>query len=133
MNLFRLSVCSAALFIALPAVQAQSTTPQVVDRATYKCKIGGKIVYQHTQCDGEVINAKPKRTTTSRNVAPPQDRALAARRAELSPEQRKECEALDVTIPQLEDGVKAQGNNVKPEDERALTEAKKKFREGRCR
>lgn len=121
-------LCAALLLAAAPLTQAQTA-----ERATYKCKIAGKTVYQHAPCEGEVLETKPKRTPTSRQAAPPQDRAFAARRAELSPEQRKECEALDVTIPQLEDGVKAQGKDVKPEDERMLTEAKKKFREGRCR
>jgi len=120
-------LCAGLMLAAAPLAQAQA------ERATYKCKIDGKLVYQHAPCDGDVLDNTPKRTPTSRQAPPPQDRAFAARRAELSPEQRKECEGLDVTIPVLEDGVKAQGKTVKPEDERALTEAKKKFREGRCR
>jgi hypothetical protein len=123
------AACTAALLFAASAADAQTTSP------SYRCSKGGKVVYQQTPCEGgKQVTPKPKKAASeARHTTPSQERAKAARRAQLTPEARKECEGLEVTIPQLEDGVKAQGPNVKPEDERALTEAKKKYREGKCR
>ncbi|WP_374665121.1 hypothetical protein [Ramlibacter sp.] len=119
---------AVALLLATAPAAAQ-------ERPAFRCMQNGKPVYTHTPCEGgRQVTPKPRKAASSaRHVKPPQDRAKAARRAQLTPEARKECEGLEVTIPQLEDGVKAQGPNVKPEDERSLTEAKKKYREMKCR
>lgn len=118
-------LCAGVLMVAAGGAEAQ-------DRPMFRCSVKGKVTYQNTPCDGgRQINAKKPRKD-ARAVKPPQDRAKAANRARLTPEDRKACEGLEVTIPQLEDGVKAQGAAVLPEDERSLTEAKKKFRELKC-
>lgn len=118
------------LACAVLVLGASGVTAQ--QRPMYRCNVKGTITYQHVPCEGGTIVNEKKRQRTPRDLQPPQDRAKAANRARLTPEERKECEALDVTIPQLEDGVKARGPDVKPEDERELTEARRKYRELRC-
>lgn len=119
-------LCAGLLLVAAGGAGAQ-------DRPMFRCNVKGKVTYQHTPCPGgKQVNAKKAKKTDPRTQKPPQDRAKAANRARLTPEDRKTCEGLEVTIPQLEDGVKARGAAASPEDERSLTEAKKKFRELKC-
>lgn len=119
---------AGALLLAAGTAAAQ-------DRPAFRCKQGERVVYTNTPCEGgrQVTHVPRKPASSARHMSVSQDRAKAARRAQLTPEARQECERLDVTLPPLEDGVKAQGANVTPEDERSLTEARKKYRELKCR
>jgi hypothetical protein len=67
-----------------------------------------------------------------RYEAPPQDRAKAVRRAQLSEEARHECTALDVRLPEQEAELKAMGSAATIHDEMPLVSSKKRFRQLGC-
>src|SRR5687767_10837209 len=80
---------------------AQDAVPQGnFQQPIYKCPTaGGGVTYSQVRCDGaKDINAAPAATSTARYSTPPQDRAKAMRRAELTAQARQECEGLDATM-----------------------------------
>jgi len=95
----------------------------------YKC---GAHTYSDLPCTGgrEVGAAKPRRL--DHNATPPQDRAKLARRAELKPEVRQQCEALDVQLMEQQAALDKLPQPVTPTDERELTQSKLKFRKLHC-
>jgi hypothetical protein len=121
-------LCAAGLLVA--ASQAAAQTP----RPTYKCTDAkGKAVYSQVPCaeSPQVLN-EPKPKQDARKEKPPQDRARAANRARLTPEELQKCDALAVTIKTQEAELKALPAPVAPEAERPLTQSKKEYREMRC-
>lgn len=121
-------LCAAGLLLA--ATQAAAQTP----RPTYKCTdASGKAVYSQVPCSQapQVLNErKPK--PDARKEKPPQDRARAANRARLTPEQLQKCDALAEVMKQQEAELKAKPEPLNPEDERPLTQSRKEYREMRC-
>ena len=67
-----------------------------------------------------------------RKETPPQDRARAANRAKLSPEELQKCDALAATMKDQEAALKAKPQPLNPEDERPLTQSRKEYREMKC-
>jgi hypothetical protein len=117
-------VAAAVLLVAASQAGAQTT---------YRCPHKGGVTYSQTPCTGgTVVTDKPSKKAAARYVVPPQDRAKAARRAELTPEARKECSALDKSIPQQEAFVRTRGTAVTPDEERPLVKSRLRFRELRC-
>lgn len=118
---------AAGLMAASQAVVADNTP-------AYKCMRGGTVTYSQAPCSaaskplGE--NGKPR--VNVRYEAPPQDRAKAARRAQLSEEARGECTALEGTMRAQEGQIKAKGDALTLQDEMPLVHSKKRFRELGC-
>lgn len=99
---------------------------------TYKCGTRNGVVYTQVPCaGGEVIGAGATRRS-DRYARPPQDRALAARRAQLPPEQRQECSELDARMKQQAAALKAKGPEATIQDETPLIKSKLRFRELKC-
>lgn len=118
----------AALLMAAAQANAQAQRP------TYKCTDAkGNPVYSQTPCaeNAKVLN-EPKAKHDARKDKPPQDRARAANRARLSPEELQKCDALAVTIKEQEAAFNAKPEPKNPEDERPLTQSRKEYREKKC-
>jgi hypothetical protein len=98
----------------------------------YRCAGRNGVTYSQLPCTGgrQLGVAAPRHTDKSR--PPPQDRAKLARRAQLSPEGRKECSALDVTLREQAAALKAKGEAATIQDETPLVKSKLRFRELRC-
>jgi len=123
----RWTITMAAAWLLLAASQAHAQ-----DTPTYKCVSKGRVVYTQIPCAGgrELGAAGPRRT--DKYKAPPQDRATIARRARLSPEDRRECKALDARLKQQEGELKAMGASATLQDEMPLVKSKQRYRELRC-
>ena len=80
------------------ALMAVAGLAPAQDTPTYKCYSRGQVVYSQLPCNGgkEVGSATARKT--DKYTPPPQDRAKVARRAQLTPEAREECSALEVRI-----------------------------------
>ncbi|HEY0822328.1 MAG TPA: hypothetical protein VGD76_00965 [Ramlibacter sp.] len=119
----------AWLLLAGPALGQQEPPPR---KPAYKCVSKGRVVYTEVACPGgrEVGPAGARRT--DRYKTPPQDRAKLARRAQLTPEARQECTALEGRMKQQEAELKARGPSVTIQDETPLIKAKLRFRELKC-
>ena len=107
---------------------------QAEDNPTYKCAGKGRVVYTQIPCSG---GAKPmgsggKPRVNVRYDAPPQDRAVAAKRASLSPAERHECSGLDRQLHDQQAELKAKGAAATLDDEMPLVRSKKRFRELKC-
>ncbi|NML44991.1 hypothetical protein HHL11_14630 [Ramlibacter sp. G-1-2-2] len=96
---------------------------------SYKC---GAHTYSDRPCTGgrEVGAAKPHRL--DHHATPPQDRAKLARRAELKPEVRERCEALDTQLVEQQAALDKLPQPVQPSDERELVQSKLKYHQLRC-
>lgn len=116
-------LASGWMLHAAGAVHAQ--TPM------YKCVQRGRVTYSQTMCPGGREFGGRKRVTVHYQT-PPQNRATAMRRAQLSQEARKECRALDARMPQQEAQLKAMGTAATPHDEVPLVSSQKRFRELGC-
>jgi hypothetical protein len=116
---------AAGLLLLLAAGGAEAAQP------VYKCGGRNGVTYTHVPCSG-AREVAPNRQRASRNAKPPQDRAKAARRAQLSKEDRQECTGLDRTLKEQEAFVKARGSALTDDDERPLVKAKLRYRELRC-
>ena len=92
----------------------------------------GAHTYSQVPCAGGRQIGGSRHRVTDKSRVPPQDRAVAARRAALTPEERQECRALDVQLRQEQRLLDARGEAVTIEDEMPLVRAKKRFRELRC-
>jgi hypothetical protein len=95
----------------------------------YKCGLNS---YTYVPCPGGREIGVPHKHQTERSRAVPQDRAVIAKRAVLSPEDRQECKALDVRLREQQAGLKAKGEAATLQDEMPLVQSKKRFRELRC-
>ena len=117
-------LAAATLWLAAAPLHAQN--------ATYKCRSGGTATYADRPCTGgRVLGEAPQRKTSKARPVP-QDRAVIARRALLSEEDRAECKRLDVQLVQQQDELKAKGDSVTLDDEMPLVFTKKRLRELRC-
>lgn len=97
----------------------------------FRCASGGGVTYSHVPCPGgKEIGAETK--AAARYSTPPQDRAKAMRRAELTASVRQECEGLDATIQREQASLKAKGDAVTITDEQPLVKSKLRARELRC-
>jgi hypothetical protein len=112
---------------ALLAWQAGAQQP-----AAYRCGSRGAVTYSQVPCPGgRAVGVKPPRVT-DKSRPPPQDRAVAARRASLSPEDRQACRALDQRLRDEERALRARGAAATLQDEMPLVHAKRQFRELKC-
>lgn len=107
------------LLLAMQCAQAQ---------AVYKCGRGA--TYTDKPC-GQALADKPKRVS-KRYEVPPQDRALAVRRAQLVPEDRLECQGLDVTMREQSAVLKEKGEANVPDVDSALVKNKMRYRKLGC-
>jgi len=111
-----------------------STWSSAQQRPIYKCPAkGGGVVYTHVPCgSADPLGTKRPAASSPRHTKPPQDRAKAMRRAQLKPEVRQQCEALEEAMEQQEVELKAKGSAATITDEQPLVLNKKQFRELRC-
>lgn len=114
----------AAALLALAATQAQAQEPPA-----YRC---GARKYSDIPCSGAREVGTPQARKTDRYAVPPQDRAKLARRAQMTPELRQQCEAMEVDIRELDDIFKAKGPAATADDERPLVQTRLKYRELKC-
>ena len=113
----------AGLLLLLLAAQCSAAQP------VYKC--GG--TYSDKPCSGaRELGTTPSPRVSKRYEVPPQDRAKAVRRAQLTPEDRKECQGLETTMRQQQVVLKEKGEAGAPETDSALVKNKMRFRELRC-
>lgn len=108
--------------------------PSAQGAPAYKCMQRGKVVYTQIPCSA---GAKPlgddgRPRVNVRYQQPPQDRAVVARRAPLSPAAKQECRTLDHTLLEQEGDLKAKGSAATLQDEMPLVRSKKRFRELKC-
>jgi hypothetical protein len=120
------------ILAALAALHAAGNV-RAEDTPTYKCVYKGRVVYTQIRC-GE---AKPmgnggKPRVNVRYEAPPQDRAVAAKRARLSESDRHACAGLDRQLHEQEAAFKAKGDAGTLDDEMPLVRSKKRSRELKC-
>lgn len=118
-----------ALLVGLLMLQGADTVD--AQTTTYKCVQRGRVTYSQMLCPGGRELGARKRVTV-RYPTPPQDRATAMRRAQLTQEARSECKALDARMPRQEAELKAMGTAATPHDEVPLVSSKKRFRELGC-
>ena len=117
----------AGVLLLHVAGPARAQTP------TYKCRQGGRIVYSQTLCAGATeLGGEGKKRVSVRYQSPPQDRARAMRRAQLSEEARNECSALDARMPVQEAELKARGSEATIHDEMPLVSSRQRFRQLGC-
>ena len=121
----------AAALCAAGAVHAQAKSAP--DRTMYKCPgAKGKVTYSEKACEGGTVVERKSSKTDARAQKPPQDRAVAANRARLTPEQRQQCDVLKGRMAEQEAVLKARPQPAAPEDERELTTTRKEYREMKC-
>ena len=111
--------------LVLAALGALQTGAQTA----YRC---GAATYSQVPCTGgRPVGVHPRRVT-DRSKEPPQDRAVAARRASLTPEERQECRTLDQRLREEDRALKKLGTQATLQDEMPLVYTKKRFRELKC-
>ncbi len=123
-----LAAAAGLLLAAAPAgaQEAPALTP------TYKCQANGKVVYTQIPCPGGRQLGASGAKVPERYKTPPQDRAKAARRAQLTPEARQECTALEGRMKEQESALKAKGTEPTIEEETPLVKTRLRFRELKC-
>ena len=119
-----LGAAAAALLLVAAQGRAQD--------AQYKCASRDGVLYTDKPCTGGRDLVPGQARSSPRYTPPPQDRAKLARRAQLEPEVRQECEALESRMRELDTLLKAKGDLAAPDDERPLVQGKLRFRELRC-
>ena len=118
-----------AIVLALASL-AFAAAPGHAQQTAYKC---GGHAYSDRPCSGgRLVGAHAARTTDKWKAPPPQNRAVIARRARLSPQERKECGALDRRLREQQSGLAAKGDAATLQDEMPLVQTKKRFRELKC-
>ena len=114
---------------AVLVLAALAASQAFAQAQAYRC---GTRTYSQVPCTGgRAIGVTPHRVT-DKSKAPPQDRAVAARRAALSPEERQECRGLDVRLREEQRMLRAKGGAATLDDEMPLVGMKKRFRELHC-
>ena len=120
-------VLLAGLWMLHAAGPVHAQTPM------YKCVQRGRVTYSQTLCPGGTeFDGPGRKRVTVHYQTPPQNRATAMRRAQLSREARNECRALDARMPQQEAQLRAMGTAATPHDEVPLVSSRKRFRELGC-
>ena len=127
----RNAVLAAAAWLLLAgapagAQEAPALTP------TYKCQSNGRVVYTQIPCSGGRQLGSAGVKSAEKYKTPPQDRAKAARRAQLTPEARQECTALEGRMKEQEAELKAKGTEPTLQEETPLVKTKLRFRELKC-
>jgi hypothetical protein len=117
----------AGLLFAMAQARAED------DPQAYKCVTRSGVTYSQVPCPGgKLVSMGAARHGAASHTPPPQDRAVIAKRATLSPEDRQECRELDGRLREQQAEVKAKGAAATLEDEMPLVQSRKKFRELRC-
>ncbi|MEJ5991136.1 hypothetical protein WG902_14130 [Ramlibacter sp. PS3R-8] len=100
----------------------------------FKCMTSSGVTYSQVPCPGGGGRdmSPAARRVTDKSVPPPQDRATLARRAPLSADEKRECQALDKTMRDQRAQLKARGDAVTIEDEMPLVRNQKRYREVGC-
>lgn len=118
--------------VAAVAGFALCAWPVLAQDAAFRCPSRGTAKYSDIPCTGGRPVGPGAPRATDKSKAPPQDRAVAARRAKLSPEDRQECSVLDIRMREEQRMLKAKGTAVTLQDEMPLVRMKKKSREMKC-
>ena len=121
----------AAAWLLLAAAPALAQDEQVTP-PTYKCVSKGKVVYSQMPCPGGREISASGAHRTDKYQPPPQDRAKAARRAQLTPQAREECTGLEGRIKEQDAEFKAKGPSATVQDETPLVKSKLRYRELKC-
>ena len=121
------------LAMGAAALMAVAGLAPAQDTPTYKCYSRGQVVYSQLPCKngGKEVGSTTARKT-DKYTPPPQDRAKIARRAQLAPEAREECSALEVRIREQDAEFKAKGPTATVQDETPLVKSKLRFNELKC-
>lgn len=127
----REGVLAAAAWLLLAAAPAGAQEAPALT-PTYKCHANGRVVYTQIPCAGGRELGPGGAKTSEKYRTPPQDRAKAARRAQLTPEARQECTALEGRMKQQEAELKAKGAEPTIQEETPLVKTKLRFRELKC-
>ena len=118
--------------LALAALLLAAAPARAQEQPTYRCGTRDGVVYTDKLCPGGRELGPAGARKTDKHKPPPQDRAKAARRAQLPPEAREECGKLEVTLKDQEAEFKAKGAGATIEDETPLVKSKLRFRELKC-
>ena len=102
------------------------------ERPTYKCVTAAGVTYSEIPCRGARELGATASRATERHREVPQDRAVIARRARLTGEEREECRSLDARMKEQQAQVKAKGDTVTLQDEMPLVRSKARYRELKC-
>lgn len=127
----RVGVLAAAAWLLLAAAPAGAQEAPALT-PTYKCHANGRVIYTQIPCAGGRELGPGGAKTPERYKTPPQDRAKAARRAQLTPEARQECTALEGRMKEQEAELKAKGTEPTIQEETPLVKTKLRFRELKC-
>lgn len=123
-----LALAAASLLLAAaPAGAQEKVTPP-----TYKCASKGHVRYADKPCPGGREMGPAGARKTDKYDPPPQDRARAARRAQLAPEAREECGRLETVMQEQEAEFKAKGPGATVQDETPLVKSRLRYRELKC-
>lgn len=117
---------------ALAAGLLLASLPAAAQEQVYRCGGRNGVTYSQTPCTGGRALGAQAPHRTSRAKVPPQDRARRFKRAQLSPQGRQECAALDTALREQSALLKAKGTEATLEDETPLIKSKLRFRELRC-
>jgi hypothetical protein len=120
---------AACLLLAVGAARAED---EKVTPPTYKCTAKGRVVYTEKPCPGGQEISASGAHKTDKYQAPPQDRAKAVRRAQLTPEAREECTGLETRIKEQDAEFKAKGPGATVQDETPLVKSKLRYHELKC-
>lgn len=118
--------------IAFAALLALGAVPAFAQDTAYKCVSRGTVTYSQVPCPGGRAVTNVSSRTTDKWKVPPQDRAVLARRARLTPEEREQCGTLDHRMAREQEFLKSKGEAATLDDEMPLVRMKKQFRELRC-
>ena len=121
----------AAAWLLLAAAPALAQDEQVTP-PTYKCVSKGNVVYSQMPCPGGREISASGAHRTDKYQPPPQDRAKAARRAQLTPQAREECTGLEGRIKEQDAEFKAKGPSATVQDETPLVKSKLRYHELKC-
>lgn len=127
-----LVAASLVLAAAAPAVAQEQPTLQMppLQQPVYKC---GPHAYTHVPCaGGHQLGEKRVSRTFDRNTPPPQDRARQMARAQLPPETREQCSALESRIRDGESRLRARTEPPSEAEEGELAIQRVHYRELRC-
>lgn len=132
----RAGMAAAWLLLAAVPTHAQDAVtvapPAPVTPPTYKCVSKGKVVYTQVPCAGGQQISASGAHKTDKYQPPPQDRAKAARRGQLTPEAREECTGLEGRIKEQDAEFKAKGPGATVQDETPLVKSKLRYHELKC-
>ena len=109
-------------------------TTQAGAQPAYKCSSrNGGVTYSQVPCPGaREVTAPHKVSKTDRNAVPPQERAHRVQRASLPPEKQAQCKELDTTLVEEQQALARLPQPPTPADEKALLNAKMKYRKLHC-